>query len=356
MTAEYRIKFARTLTDQLIGEFPFTGVSFEGRVSAAGALAGYIPIAGGDKTMGARVAAVPASGASFAYVYRNGSPWWGGPVWGKTLASDEQGHPTISIAAATLESYLDRVQLATDLSAMLGADQLDIARSFITHMQADPFANVLLTCDTIMSGVIRDRTPYAAAARPTYLKMLTDLATQDEGFEFTSQILADPTTGARTRRLRLGYPTLAGGITHQLTKPGAIMSYSLAEDGTRAATSLMATGSGVNSSIHVNSPALAAGSPRLDLTTSYGSITDLPTLEAHAAADLALAAPPFVIAAVRVRLDATDLNPQSLGDSVRLSIVDELFPTGVTATYRLVGMTIAPDERGQAETCDLILN
>lgn len=354
--AEYRVKFARTLTDQVIGEFPFTGVSFENRVSAAGALSGYIPIAGGDKAMGARVAAVPASGASFAYVYRNGSPWWGGPVWGKTLASDEQGHPTISIAAATLESYLDRVQLATDLSAMLGADQLDIARSFITHLQADPYANVLLTCDTIMSGVIRDRTPYTAAARPTYLKMLTDLAAQDQGFEFTSQILTDPTTGARTRRMRLGYPNLASGITHHLTKPGAIMSYSLQEDGTRAATSLMATGNGINSSVHTNATALANLYPRLDLTTSYGSITDLATLEAHAAADLALAAPPFTIAAVRVRLDATDLTPASLGDSVKLTIIDELFPTGVTVTNRLVGMTVAPDERGQHETCDLILN
>jgi len=41
---------------------------------------------------------------------------------------------------------------------------------------------------------------------------------------------------------------------------------------------------------------------------------------------------------------------------VRISIVDELFPAGVTATYRLVGMTVAPEERGRYETCDLILN
>lgn len=353
---QYRVRFAGTLSDQLIGEFPMQGVNFEARISAAGALSGQIPIARGDASFGARVAAIHGSAASTAYLYRNGSPWWGGPVWTKTLASDEHGHPTINIGAGSIESYLDRVLLATDLAAMPGADQMDIARSFITHMQADPHANIGLSCDTIQSGVIRDRVPYAAASRPSYLKMLSDLASLDQGFEFIAQVLADPTTGARMRRLRLGYPILSSGITHRISKPGAILSYSFPEDGTRAATSLMATGSSVTSSVHINTTAYAAGYPRTDLTTSYGSITDVPTLEAHATSDLALAAPPVVIPAVRIRLDATDLTPQCLGDSVRISIVDELFPAGVTATYRLVGMTVAPEERGRYETCDLILN
>jgi hypothetical protein len=134
------------------------------------------------------------------------------------------------------------------------------------------------------------------------------------------------------------------------------MSYSWPADGTRAATYLMATGSSVNSTVHTNATALAIGYPRLDLTTSYGTVTDVPTLEAHATSDLVQAAPPVVVPTVRVRLDATDLTPQSIGDSVRLAITDALFPTGITATYRLVGMTIVPPERGKPETCDLILN
>lgn len=355
MTA-YRIKFADLLTDAPRDEFSFTGVSLETRIGAAGAMSGRIPIARGDKTTGARIAAVQASGASAVYVYRNGVPWWAGTFWSKTLASDDHGRPSAGISAATLESYLDRVQLGTDLPPMTGTDQLAIARSLIDHMQADTHANILLTYDTALSGVLRDRVAYTAASRPSYLKMLGDLATLDGGFEFTIQVLTDPTTGARTRRLRLGYPTLSSGITHRLSKPGAIWSYSWPEDGTRAATYLMATGSSAQSTVHTNAAALAAGYPRLDLTTSYGTITDVPTLEAHATADLALAAPPVTVPAVRVRLDATDLTPQSLGDAVRLTIVDELFPDGITATYRLVGMTITPPERGKPETCDLILN
>lgn len=356
MTA-YRIKFASLLADRNLDEFPFTGVSLETRIGAAGAMSGSIPIARGDKAMGARIAAIKDSGASAVYVYRNGVPWWGGALWTKVLASDEKDNPSVACSAATLESYLDRVQLGADLPALTGADQLAIARSFIDSMQADPYANLGIGYDaSATSGVVRDRVAYTAASRPSYLKMLTDLASLDSGFEFTIQILTDPTTGVRTRRLRLGYPTLSSGTTHRLSKPGAIMSYSWPSDGTRAATYLMATGSSANSSVHVNATALAAGYPRLDLTTSYGTITDVSTLEAHATADLALAAPPVVVPAIRVRLDATDLTPQSIGDSVRLSITDALFPNGITATYRLVGMTIAPSERGKPETCDLILN
>lgn len=355
MTA-YRIKFASLLSDANLDEFPFTGVGMETRIGAAGAMSGSIPIARGDKATGARIAAVRASGASAVYVYRNGVPWWGGALWTKTLGSNEHGMPSVAINAATLESYLDRVQLGSDLPAMTSVDQLDIARSFITHMQADPYANIGLAYDSLESGVIRDRVLYTAASRPSYLKMLSDLASLDQGFEFTIQVLTDPTTGVRTRRLRLGYPTLSGGVGHRISKPGAILSYSWPEDGTRAATYLMATGSSAQSTVHTNATALTIGYPRLDLTTSYGTITDAPTLEKHATADLALAAPPVVVPTVRVRLDATDLTPQSLGDTVTLAIQDELFPNGITASYRLVGMTIAPPERGKPETCDLILN
>ena len=357
MTAAYRVKFADALTDAPRDEFSLAGVGLEARIGTAGAGSGHIPIARGDMRTGARIAAVRASGASAMYVYRNGVPWWGGLLWGKVLTSDERGNPAVALSAATFESYPDRVQLQTDLPAMTGVDQLAIARSLIDHMQADPAANMRITYDaSVMSMVTRDRVLYTAASRPSYLKMLTDLATLDNGFEFTIQVLTDPTTGTRIRRLRLGYPTLSTGATHRISKPGAILTYSFPEDGTRAATSLMATGSGVNSTVHTNAAALAAGYPRLDATTSYGSIADATVLETHAAADLALAAPPVSVPAVRVRLDSTDLTPQSLGDSVRISIQDELFPSGITATYRLVGMTIAPPERGKPETCDLILN
>lgn len=361
MTAAYRIKFADALTDGNLDEFALTGVTAETRLGAAGALSATIPIARNDSAFGARIAAIKSCGGSAVYVYRGGVPWWAGLLWTKARATDGLGHPAVSISAATFESYLDRVQLATDLAALTNTDQLDIARGFLTHMQADPYANMQIVADPTTTTVMRDRVMYLASARPSYLKMLVDLATLDNGFEFGIQFTADPTTGLRTRQLRLGYPTITSPTVHRIDKPGAILTYSLPEDGTRSATYAMATGSGAQSTVHTDTAALNAGYPRLDLTTSYGSITDAAVLEAHAAADLAQAKAPVIIPTIRVRLDKTDLTPQCLGDTVKVGIRDELFgaplyPVGFTGTYRLVGMTVSPDERGKYEYADLILN
>jgi hypothetical protein len=356
--AKWRVKFTDPFTDVVRDEFTLTHVSMGTQLGAVGTASAQIPIAKGDTTTGARIAAsIRGSGATAMYIYRGGALWWPGLVWTKTPAVDEQGHPTVAIGASTFEQYWDRVRLGVDLPALPATDQLAIARSFVDHMQADPYANMNIGYDPLqLSGVIRDRVAYTAASRPSYLKMLTDLAQLDSGFEFTIQAFADPVTGARTRKLVLGYPTLSTGVTHRLSKPGAILGYTLPEDGTRAATYLVAQGNGVTSTVHKNSTALAAGYPRLDGTSSYSSVTDASSLETHATADLALATPPVIVPTLRVRLADIDLTPQSLGDSVRISIRDALYPSGLTATYRLVGMTVSPQERGAAETCDLILN
>lgn len=355
--ADYRIKLADALSDAPREEFALTGVACDVHIGAAGALTGAIPIASGNYAAGRRINAIRASGATAVYVYRNGVPWWPGLLWTKDRSVDAKGRPTVQIGAGTFESYLARVQLGTDLPAMTGADQMDIARSFLTHMQADPRANMHITADATLSTIMRDRVMYQAAARPDYLRMLNDLAILDGGFEYLIQVLTDPTTGARTRNLRLGYPTITTAVVHRLSYPGAIVTYNFPEDGSRGATYLMATGSGAQSSIHTDAAALAAGYPRLDLTTSYSNITDASVLEAHAAADLALARVPVSVPSIVIRPDAApDITPAALGDYVHVAIQDELFPAGYAGTFRLVGMNISPPERGRPETAALILN
>lgn len=355
MTAAYRVKFCNALTDGALDEFDLDSVTCETRIGAAGTLSATIPLAREDYSRGARIAAIKGSGATAIYVYRNGSMWWDGLLWTPTRACDTDGKPKVTISGGTFESYLDRVQLGADLAPLTSTDQLAIFKSFIDDMQSDPYANMRLVCDTATSGVPRDRVQYLKAARPTYLKMGSELAGLDNGFEFLCQASTD-STGARTRRVRLGYPTITSATVHRISKPGAILSYSLPEDGSRAATYLMATGSGVQSTVHTDAAALALGYPRLDKTTSYSSITDATVLEAHATADLALSKTPVVVATITVRLDATDITPQCIGDQVKYAIKDENFPNGITGTARLVGMTTSLPQRGKQETCALILN
>lgn len=359
MTGTYRIKFADLLTDVVRDEFPVTGVGLETRISAAGQMQGAIPIARGDYAMGRRLNAIKSSGASAVYVTRNGAPWWDGVVWTMDPSKDERGNPARSLNCGTIESYLDRVKLLTDLPAMPGTDQLAIARSFIDHMQTDPYADLNITYDPAqISGIIRDRQLYQAASRPTYLQMLTDSASLDQGFEFLINTITDPTTSARTRRLRLGYPTINSTVVHDLYEPGgAILSYTFNQDGSRGGTYLVAQGNACSSTVHIDTAALAAGYPRLDATTSYSDVTDTAVLETHAAADLVRAKVPVLVPQVRIRPDgAPDITPACLGDTIRLHLKDENFPDGAVLSYRLVGMTVNPPERGVPETADLVLN
>jgi hypothetical protein len=359
MTAAYRVKFADTLSDANLDEFTLTGVSLEARISAAGAMSGAIPLARGDRSLARRLATIKSAGGSAVYVYRNGALWWDGLLWTKEPSSDENGKPAVTMSAGTPESYLDRVRLLTDLPALTSVDQLAIARSFIDHLQADPYADLNITYDpAVVSGIIRDRVIYQAAARPSYGQMLGDLAGLDQGFEYRISTITDPVTDARTRRLRLGYPIITSAVVHDLAKPGAILSYRFSEDGSRGGTYLVAQGSSVSSDLHTDTTALALGYPRLDATTNYSAITDVATLNAHAAADLARARVPVLVPQVRIRLDgAPDISPAALGDSVRLSIeADEYFPDDTVLTYRLVGLTVNPPERGVPETADLVLN
>lgn len=355
--SSYRIKVADALSDATLDEFDLAGVTCSTRISGAGTLTGNIPIAREDRIMGARIAALKTCAGTAIYVYRKGVPWWPGLLWTANSASDATGKPTEQIGGGTFESYLDRVFLGADLAPMAGADQLDIARSFLTDMQGDPYANMRIVPDALASGIPRDRVMYKAAARPSYLKMLADLANLAGGFEFGIQVTADPTTGIRTRQMRLGYPRLDTGTVHRVSKPGAIVSYVLPRDGARSGTYLMATGSGIQSTVHKDQAMLDIGYPRTDLTTSYGQVTDPAVLEAHATADLAQARVPVTVPSIKIRPDAApDITPMSIGDTIKVSIKDERFPNGFTGTYRLVGANLSLPERGKAEMLDLILN
>jgi hypothetical protein len=99
---------------------------------------------------------------------------------------------------------------------------------------------------------------------------------------------------------------------------------------------------------------IAAGWPRLDGTSDYSTVTDLATLDGHARADLARRVRPVAIPSVTVLSTATQ--PQ-LGSYVRLRISrdDYWYQDGLSARYRVVGLRVAPAERGRPDTTDLYL-
>jgi len=361
----YRYLVAGLLSDTTFDELPLPAPTFDLRLGSPGSFQLGSPLGVASAALGRRLAQV-AAGATALYVYRNHACWWGGVIWTATTAGDTQGKTTWNCSAATFDSYLGRASWQHDYTAV-SADVLAQARAILADLQADPAANIALVPDATTAGVTGPAVTYLASGNSSYGQALADLSTQTPGFDYYCPVTVDPSTGARTRRLRLGSPNLGTAAVHTLTRPGNVLSYSLPADATRGGTQWRAFGATANqdlgsssqpltSSVHKATAALAAGWPRLDAGYSYQQVTDIPTLEAHAAADLAAGGTPVLVPAVDVRLDHTDITPDSLGDTVLLKIKDQAFPDGYTQSARLIGLSVHAADRAGSEYATLTLN
>lgn len=361
----YRYEVASLLTDKTFDALPFPAATFDVRLSNPGSFQLGSPLGVASAKVGRRLQQV-VGGATALYVYRDNVCWWGGVLWIDIPAGDDNGNATWNLSAATFDSFLARVNFQHDFTTAAG-DPLDQVRALLADMQADPHADLGIVPDSTVSGLTSPAVTYLASSNSSYGKGAADLASQDPGFEYYTSVSVDPSSGVRTRRLRLGYPQCGGSTVHHLTRPGSVLTYSLPRDATRGGTEWRAFGATANtdstgasqplaSTVHQATAALAAGWPRLDAGNTYSSVTDAATLEAHAAADLAAGTTPVLVHAVNVRLDRTDLTPDSLGDTVVLQITDANFPDGYTQTSRLVGLQVQTRDRGQAEKATLILN
>lgn len=361
----YRYEFANLFSDETFGVLQLPAVQFDVRIGQSGSFSLPTPFGIASTDVGRRVQQI-AAGASAGYVYRDAVLWWGGIIWIKTPAGDAKGNATVALQGSTFESYMNRVAFQHDYITTPG-DPLDQVRALLSDMQSDPLADIALIADTTVSGLSSPATTYLASSNSSYGKAIGDLSSQAPGFDYACQTTVDGASGLRTRRLRLGYPLLGGPVVHRLTRPGNILTYSLPQDATIGGTETRAFGATSNSNqagtsqpsvsaLYTAADKLAAGYPRLDQGNSYSSVSDLPTLNAHAQADQQAGETPVTIPQITVRLDKTDITPDSLGDTAVIIIKDPNFPDGYTQTSRIIGIQVNTADRSGDEYGTLILN
>ncbi|MCS0637220.1 hypothetical protein NX801_16430 [Streptomyces sp. LP05-1] len=357
----YRAIFCDLLTDQTLDILPLRDVTLDDFIGKPGSLSGTVPIP--DAAIAARVRRV-AEGRTAVYLERGGDLWWGGIIWTSTLASSERGVLTLGIQAATFDSYAARRRIRKDLSYP-ATDQLEVARELWRELQSAPGGDIRVDYGSETSGVLRkaswrdgDETPYSEA--------LEQLAAPTDGFEHHIAVYRDPVTGERVRRLRLGSPRVRTGATDLLLdRPGAILSYAFPRDATRGGTTARARGASVNnnqaeesrplySAEKVAGDLLAAGWPRVDLSSDHNEVGDRAALDSLAATELAEARGAVVIPEITVRLDGV-VPPALLGRTARVRITDEWFPEGLDVRYRIIGCKVQPAERGRPDTAELYL-
>lgn len=361
----YRYEVANILTDDTFDVLPLPATQFDVRIGQAGSFSLPSPLGVASAKLGRRLQQVKA-GACCVYVYRDGALWWGGPVWIVTPAGDQQGNATWTMQASTWDSYLARVNFQHDLAVAVD-DPLNQARTLLADMQSDPHANIGLVPDATVSGNSSGAVTYLASSNSSYGAAIGALSSQSPGFDYSATTTVAGAGGTRTRRLRLGYPQLGGGAVHHFSRPGNILTYSLPADATTGGTEARAFGATSNSNqgatsqptvsdLFVATARLTAGWPRLDFGNSYSTISDVPTLDAHAQADLTAGTTPVTIPQITVRLDKSDITPDSLGDTGVISITDPNFPDGFTQTARIVGIQVNTADRANAEYATIIFN
>ncbi|MFI6477351.1 hypothetical protein ACIBH1_05425 [Nonomuraea sp. NPDC050663] len=383
-SADVRLKsvFVDLLTDDYITTLDLFNVNFDRLINDAAPFSASVEV--NSRELADKVAKVvprwishpsePDSlstgpGRTVCHVYINGVIWKSAIIWTANVAQRDRGVITVELQGASLESYLNAVEIRDDYS-YADVDQLEIGRQLIvTEMQALSGADIGLTAGSETSGVTRDRT-YLASEGGTFGQRLAELADTDGGFEWMIQT-SDPGTGARTRELKLGYPKLGSTTDHVFSYPGNVIAWSMSVDALRAATSYRARGESVSFDASTRAEPLmstpqdatahlAAGWPRVDKTLDYSTVKEQSTLNAYAARWAAERPGTVRVHQITVRLDETKWTPNNLGDYARIILSNDWWPiVGGGASFnfrwRIIGAKVRAASRSGPATITFAL-
>ncbi len=379
--ATWRYRVIRLLDRTYLGDLGdlITGVDFDRRILSPGVFNGTIPIP--SRRIADRVAEIipreaiddpdnfpidRGPGVIAIEVLRLGEPYGEYWVTGARGVRSRRGTYGISLRGNTLEAYLNQVEIEADLSYT--ADQIDIGRNVLTHLMAQPNANISLALEPGTSGTMRSVT-WLETDGATYGRRLVDLAQQSDGFEW--MINLELIASVLTRRWVWGAPRLGqAGVPHLWADGkynGDILEYTEDADALRGFTRARARGNSIStdasepsvpllSTWHNATAHLAAGHPRTSRTLSYPTQTDPDTLEAYAAYWVARTPGTVRVDSATVSMGReVTFTPNNLGDYGRFYLRNAWHP-GVWRTRRIIGIGITPtSKQSRKEEAKLVL-
>lgn len=233
-------------------------------------------------------------GAALIYL-EDDVPLWGGMVTGRTLSTSD----SVPLTLATVEAYLDR-RYVGDV-AYAATPQRAIVADLVSRYVADA-AGIPLRVDGGTGGVARDRT-YADSSDKSVYSILVELMRVDGGPEWTIDWEWQSGSPSRITPVlrvadRLGTdcgPGMKPAVTFEVGGSAGVTDLSVehsytADSGANSVTAV----STAQGDVRPQSPAQVADDlirPRFEQRfTPSTSISEIPTLTAHAAARLALVA------------------------------------------------------------------
>lgn len=372
MTDRWTLLFATARGDVTVDSFDASISQMDRYLGGrTGTLQATIPVPNAD--VGRRVEPVRwGEGHLAMYALRGLDLWWGGLLGQCTPAGSGRSGGQLQVTGSSFESYPDRREVRADW-VRTAVEQLELARQIWQALAARPEGDLGIDVPAVVaSGQLRDFSVLRSDAR-TWGSVLSEISGRDNGFEWVIDVAADG-DGNRTRALTLGYPQIGrpGQAEYVLSMPGQILSYTWPGDSTRGGTSFQARGDAppaaasdvttqqqpLMSTVYEADDLLAAGWPLYDLTVDRPGVSDVATLNGWAARTRDTLAGSIRLPTIKARIDT--LSPAILGADVKVRITDELHPAGpdsspgIDDTFRAIGWSIRPWERGSDDEVDVI--
>lgn len=365
----YTYRFASLLSDSDVAELELTNVKFDKRIIVPGSFSGTVVITNSEIANEAKKV-IP--GKTIVHVYRGPILWCSYIIWSARIRS-AGSKVTMELSGSSLESWLYRRIVDVDELTYTQTDQIDILRDLIEQAQigwfpfeANANLGIAVSPEFTGSGVYRDR-KYLKTEAASYGQRIEELANVEDGFEYMIRTYIGD-DGTRKRELVWGYPVLNYNTnSFHYFYPGNIQSYELTYDATESATAFWARGDTIESDytedaepLMTQFPVLSgyhfdAAWPHLDMVIDYSSVTQIETLEQYAEYWAVRKSGLVIIPQIEVMADDEGFNPNLVGSYATFTITDPFFPLTENGSptysgeFRIVGVEVSPDERGQSE-------
>lgn len=380
---EYRYQFCDLWTDDHVAWIDdLQDVTFERRISEPGAFSAMIPIKG--RASADRAALVvprqpgdisTGPGRTVCHVWRGDELWGTYALWHAQPAGDERGRVRIALQGSSLESWLYRRLVAQDWGSVDDVDLLEAARMIVRRAQGEdlvaqpPQIDIGITTPGTETAGVSVTREYLARDFMTHGEQLDALADSETGFEWMIRPIAAGRERRFEARVHLGDPD----AEHPISQPGDVLGWTHDIDATQAGTHWRARGVSdpdVSGGAFISAAIftfdyLNAGWPVLSRTESSSwrvgnNVVGGVGPWVRWLRDNRSGASRIPRPTIRMR-ERAQLTPEHLGDPVRLTLVNDWWPLNsdgtpsLTESWRLLGMSVQPPQRGRPEIAELTL-
>lgn len=383
---EYRYLCARILTNEIIAELPFTGVTYGQELNTAGTFSGKLLLS--DPRMAAYNVIEATEPTQIAlYIERNGQLVWGGIIWTRMYSPETQ---ELSIGAKEFESYFDHRVVQFGIANGIAPRTYNFSGSWnyntdIFKVVEDCFVavrdwllpnsdiGITIPSNTLGVTVGDISNQYGYVINDFEFRPLMDVISQlskqaagQGGFDYNVDVAYDNDYNI-TKTLELsakrGTPySTTNAFAPVLSMPGNIVTYEWPEDGTRAANTVYGVGNGSGTgSIWYNNPLLDtipelfsiasgpidAGAPILEKTFTAANEPNPIVVGRQTSASAAASQYPVTIPTVTWdSINDPQIGSFKTGDEFRIIIQDDRFPDGLDMVMRMTRFDVDAGEDG----------